>query len=233
MAEDDDRLPEPYAAMVRDHPGPEAYPPDDFRHDFGPVFHRGRLDGSARVLVVGEAPGEAESSARRVFVGDAGRVVQGLLAKLGVDRSYVMLNCFLYGVAGDDAAQRHAHNRVIARYRHRWLNALLLGSQVEAVIGIGPLADAAFEAWHETDAGSEADLGYVPLPRPPGSDTGAARAALAEWNQGLDQLYAVIQHPDDDRKLSFYDERLRPEDLAPIPAADLPETPRGGFEPPT
>jgi hypothetical protein len=219
-------LPDPFGELVREHPGPGDYPAADFRLDFGPVFHRGRLDGSARVVVLGEAPGDAESSLGRVFVGRAGQVVQGLLAKLGIDRSYAMVNCFLYKAG--DGAERHVHDPVIAAYRHRWLDALLIGGQVEAVVGIGPVADDAFQAWHETEAGGEADLGYVPLPRPPGSDDDpdAVRTALVEWNQGLDQLYAVIQYPDEDRPLAFYGDELRPDDLAPIPVADLSDPPR-------
>lgn len=49
---------EPYATLVRSCPGPELYPAAEFRTEWGPVFHRGRLDGSARVLVIGQAAGQ-------------------------------------------------------------------------------------------------------------------------------------------------------------------------------
>jgi uracil-DNA glycosylase len=52
------------------------------------VFHRGRLDGSALVLVLGQDPGQHESIARRILVGEAGQRVQGFLHKLGIERSY-------------------------------------------------------------------------------------------------------------------------------------------------
>ncbi|HUG94644.1 MAG TPA: hypothetical protein VMK30_00710, partial [Pleomorphomonadaceae bacterium] len=42
--------------------------PDLFRIDFGPVYYRGRLDGTARVLVVGQDPSVNEILAQRVFV---------------------------------------------------------------------------------------------------------------------------------------------------------------------
>jgi hypothetical protein len=48
-------------------PGPEAYPPRDFRVEWGPVFHRGRLDGSARLLVIGQDPGVHEAVVRRIL----------------------------------------------------------------------------------------------------------------------------------------------------------------------
>lgn len=43
----------------------------------GPIFHRGRLDGSARILVIGQDPAQHETIVRRILVGEAGRRVQG------------------------------------------------------------------------------------------------------------------------------------------------------------
>src|SRR5690349_9513271 len=87
---------EPFATLVRECPGGDVYPPHDFRVEWGPIFHRGRLDGSARLLVLGQDPGQHEAVVRRILVGEAGQRVQGLLARLGVERSYVMLNTYLY-----------------------------------------------------------------------------------------------------------------------------------------
>ena len=42
---------------------------------------------------------------RRILVGEAGRRVQGLLAKLGITRSYVFVNTFLYSVYGSVKAK--------------------------------------------------------------------------------------------------------------------------------
>ncbi len=47
---------EPFHSLVRDYPDATAYPTKDFRVEWGPVFHRGRLDGSARVLLIGQDP---------------------------------------------------------------------------------------------------------------------------------------------------------------------------------
>ena len=49
------------------------------------VFGEGPLD--ARVLFVGEQPGDAEDLAGRPFVGPAGKLFDSLLEKAGVDRS--------------------------------------------------------------------------------------------------------------------------------------------------
>ena len=61
----------------------EPDPPDkrDFWFDWGPVFYRGRLDGSARVMCIASDPGPTERIAGRSLVGNAGQRVQGLLAK--------------------------------------------------------------------------------------------------------------------------------------------------------
>ena len=89
-----------FQTLVEDAPGTEIYPARDFRVEWGPVFHRGRLDGSARVLVIGQDPAQHETVLRRILVGTAGKRVQGFLGRLGLDRSYVCINALLYSVYG-------------------------------------------------------------------------------------------------------------------------------------
>ena len=60
---------EPFATLCRDFPGPETYSRDRFRLEWGPIFHRGRLDGSARLLIVGQDPAQHETIVRRILVG--------------------------------------------------------------------------------------------------------------------------------------------------------------------
>ncbi|MGH9196973.1 MAG: uracil-DNA glycosylase, partial [Acidimicrobiia bacterium] len=38
---------EPFRTLAGNYPGEDAYPQADFRTEWGPIFHRGRLDGSA------------------------------------------------------------------------------------------------------------------------------------------------------------------------------------------
>ena len=76
----------PFTTLADAHPGSEVYPFDQFRVEWGPIFHRGRLNGSARVLVIGQDPAAHETVVRRILVGEAGRRVQGFLAKLGITR---------------------------------------------------------------------------------------------------------------------------------------------------
>src|SRR5437764_10624598 len=144
---------EPFAPLVAGYPGPETYPADSFRVEWGPIFHRGRLDGSARVLVIGQDPATAEDIVRRILVGEAGHRVQGFLSKLGIDRSYLMVNTFLYSVYGQQGGERHAGDPGIVSYRNSWLDAIFGSNQLDAVIALGSLADAAWKTWTATPAG--------------------------------------------------------------------------------
>ena len=70
--------------------------PSIFWHHFGNVYYRGRMDGTARILCIASDPGPAEclQFARRTLIGDSGQKTQGFLARLGLTRSYVLVNVF-------------------------------------------------------------------------------------------------------------------------------------------
>ena len=36
---------EPFRTLCLEYPGADVYPPADFRVEWGPIFHRGRMDG--------------------------------------------------------------------------------------------------------------------------------------------------------------------------------------------
>jgi uracil-DNA glycosylase len=223
---------EPFATLARDYPGGDVYPAKDFRVEWGPVFHRGRLDGSARVLVVGQDPGQHESIAHHILVGEAGQRVQGFLRKLGIERSYTMINAYLYSVYGQAAGERYAGDEEIASYRNRWLDALLVDSRVEAVISFGHLGREAVEQWREAQAGEHRQFQFEHLTHPtmpeasskgdPTKKADAMRRMLGEWNAALERLDAMLGRRDVDRQLVPYGEALDPDDRAPIPALDLP-----------
>ena len=223
----------PFSGLAFDYPGVEVYPPADFRIEWGPVFHRGRLDRSARVLVLGQDPGQHECIARRILVGEAGQRVQGFLSKLGIERSYVMINAFLYSVFGQQGGERHADSEPIIEYRHRWLDALLgEGSRVEAVVAFGHLAHDAFDRWAEAAPGRAAELAVERLTHPtmpeasshgdPDRRREATRRMLEQWNGALRRLDDALGDRDEERELVLYGDDLGPGDRAPIPEADLP-----------
>jgi len=220
----------PFADLAADYPGEEVYPVKDFRIEWGPVFHRGRLDGTARVLGLGQDPATHETITRRILVGEAGQRVQGLLARVGIRTSYVMVNTFLYSVYGQGGGTRHAADPHIAAHRHRWLDALLVDGHISAVITLGGLARTAYETWAATQPATAAGLHHAALRHPthPESASRSGSTTLAEataglldnWNARLPALRGKV-HPDQPTPLRYGD-RWEAGDLAPIPEADLP-----------
>jgi uracil-DNA glycosylase len=222
---------EPYLTLCAEYPDADVYPPDQFRIEWGPIFHRGRLDGSARVLVLGQDPAQHETVVRRILVGEAGRRVQGLLKKLGIVRSYVLVNTFLYSVYGSVNARTRKNPDLIA-YRNRWLSALVRGGKIEAAIALGRAADEAWQLWRKDDPANAADVAYAAVihPTQPESSSGgnrtklaaATRALLRNWNEALRALSPSIEHPDEPTELSLYGDAWADGDRVEIPASDFP-----------
>jgi len=225
--------PAPFDALVADYPGESVFPAKDFRTEWGPIFHRGRLDGTARVLVLGQDPATHETITRRILVGEAGQRVQGLLAKVGITTSYVMINAFLYSVYGQGGGSRHAKDPQIAAYRHRWMDALLVGTQITAVVTLGELAKTAYRTWAETQPAQAERLHLATVRHPTfpesssrsGGDTLAEATSkmLANWNEALPELR---NHLEPDTPTSPepvpYGQTWREGDLQPLPDIDLP-----------
>jgi uracil-DNA glycosylase len=223
---------EPFASLCATAPDASTYPGAAFRIEWGPIFHRGRLDGSARVLVIGQDPAQHEAVARRILIGEAGHRVQGLLHKLGIERSYVMINTFLYSVYGQNGGTQHQHDAGIVGYRDRWLDAIFATAPIEAVIALGTLADGAWRAWTATPGAATFAPGYVHITHPTEPESGAGNdpakharliaAMLANWNAGMDTIAPSIRHPDQARALVHYGNAFAPGDRIPIPLDDLP-----------
>ena len=223
---------EPFRTLCADVPDEEVYPPADFRTEWGPVFHRGRLNGSARVLILGQDPAQHETISRRILVGEAGQRIQGFLAKLGIDRSYVMINTFLYSVYGQGGGNRHKNNSAIAAYRHRWIDAILTHGKVEAAVALGTLADHAWQTWKKTPKGLATELPNARITHPtqPESSSGgdaakhaaAVKAMLANWNAALTALKPSILHADRAIPLRLYGPEFEAGDDVEIPEIDMP-----------
>jgi hypothetical protein len=221
----------PFVILVQEYPETDVYPADQFRVEWGPVFYRGRLDGSARVLVIGQDPAQHETIVRRILVGEAGRRVQGFLAKLGVTRSYVLVNTFLYSVYGSVKTSTRRAPRLVA-YRNRWFDALLIGSRVEAVLALGTAADEAWQLWKATPAGRASQVAYAAVTHPtqPESSSNRDKAKLAaatarllqSWNAGLQVLWSALAHPDESRPLQLYGSTWAEDDRLSMPEMDFP-----------
>jgi hypothetical protein len=222
---------EPFRTLVQEYPGEDVYPPGQFRIEWGPIFHRGRLDGSARVLVIGQDPAQHETIVRRILVGEAGRRLQGFLAKLGITRSYVLINTYVYSVYGSVRAATRK-NPLLIDYRNRWLDALMAGGRVEAVLALGTAAEEAWQFWKATPAGQAYGAAFAPVTHPtqPESSSKNDRAKLAlatkklldNWNAGLQALAPAISHPDVPGPLRLYGSAWTDGDRPAVPEIDFP-----------
>jgi hypothetical protein len=183
------------------------------------------------VLDLGQDPATHEAVSRRILVGEAGQRVQGLLSRVGISTSYVMVNVYLYSVFGQAAGNRHARDAAIAAYRNAWLDALLFGTDVTAVIALGDLADRAYRAWAKTRPAAAAAL-HVADVRHPTYAEGVARATgrpiadttadqLTNWNDHLADLAAHVT-PEAPTDLTPYAATWSSADLVGIPEDDLP-----------
>jgi uracil-DNA glycosylase len=223
---------DPFRALCAEHPDESTYPRSAFRVEWGPIFHRGRLDGSARLLVIGQDPAAHESVLRRILVGEAGQRVQGFLARLGITRSYVMINTFLYSVYGQKGGVTHKTDAGIIAYRNLWIDALVLNRSIEAVVTFGELAADAWKKWKATPNGKTVQLPLAEMLHPtfPESASGGnktkhaqnTKRLLANWNEGLELLHAAIRHADETKDLVPYGDAFQPGDLSEIPEFDVP-----------
>lgn len=219
-------------SLLEQYPGEDVYPTADFRTEWGPVFYRGRLDGSARIVVIGQDPAAHEAIARRILVGEAGQRVQAFLSRLGITTSYVMVNAFLYSVYGQGGGARHDDDPAIAEYRNKWLDALMT-KKIEGVVSFGQLADKAYKQWLATPNGKKFEKIVYSTARHPtypvsasasGQKTKAEATAdmLTTWNAALEKLHAALKHPDVEVSLSLYGDTLEDGDVVEIPDLDMP-----------
>jgi uracil-DNA glycosylase len=220
---------EPFRSLATTFPASD-YAQADFRTEWGPIFHRGRLDGSARVLAIGQDPGQHENILRRILVGEAGRRAQGFLAKLGITRSYVLVNALLYSVYGDQGA-KYVKKPEIASYRNAWIEAILSSGKVQAVVTFGGMAKTAWETFASAKGlppnVKVANLTHPTYPESSGG-TKVQQAAntkkmLAQWNTvGLDALFGAVTPDSPAPALVHYGDAFLDAEKPPIPSFDLP-----------
>jgi hypothetical protein len=189
-----------------------SYPGTPFHTRFGPVFYRGRLDGSAQVLVVGQDPASDETLAGRAFVGTAGQIAQTFLHKLGITRSYLMLNTFLFGVQSGSITDAMVADATIQGYRNQLLDRAMITNSISLILAFGAKAQDSVQNW--PGKGSTTVLALTHPTAPNG--------VAANWNSHLGTAIASVT-PDWDGTV---DATPFPTPAAPprtdIPRRDLP-----------
>ena len=189
---------------------------EKFWYDWGPVFYRGRLDGSAKVLCIASDPGPTERIACRTLVGDAGQRVQGFLTKLGLTHSYALVNAYAYALLPSRAMSAIP---MLAEPAHQaWRNALLsqvVGPNLQAIVAFGLQARLALDQWDTAPP--------VPMTKVAHPSSREATRLLDEWRAAVADLRSVVT-PDSPGSpvIPNYGARFTEADYAAIPRADLP-----------
>lgn len=187
-----------------------------FWYDWGPIFYRGRLNGRARLLCVASDPGPTERVAGRSLVGDSGQKVQGFLAKLGLTRSYVCLNAFVYAL---HPSKSHQAQKLLREPSHvQWRNRLfdmVVGPDLQAVVAFGRLAQDAIDEW-SPGPGVPVFKVYHPSYR-------NQVKLLDTWRNAITQLRTIVTlDADGSQAAPNYGDQFQESDYEPIPKYDLP-----------
>ena len=132
---------------------------EQFRWHFGPMFYRGRLtDGDVKVLVIGQEGAQDESLGHRSFVGGTGARMQHVLNHLGITRSYLFLNTFVYPIFGQYgercAAWPRTRDSPIVQHRHAIYDEVLARNDLRLVIAVGAAAKESVVTWIKSRGGT-------------------------------------------------------------------------------
>ena len=194
-----------------------THPSGRFRTEFGPVYYRGRLkSNTVKVLIVGQDPSTDEILAQRNLVGSAGQRAQRLLNKIGINKSYVAFNTFLYGIKGqmDGVMNAAAVEPTLLNYRNSLFDKVAGSNGLQAIISFGNGADLAIANWNSRPAG----VPWFQLTHPSAPDN----IVLPSWNARLIDLHNAIQ-PDSGAVVNTtpYGAAFGPNDVADIPREDF------------
>jgi len=105
------------------------------------VFSSGEV--SARVLLVGEQPGDQEDQRGEPFVGPAGRVLDEALEEAGIDRSAAYLTNAVKHFRFEQRGKRRIHQKPDVRHLvacRPWLDAELEAVSPAVVVAMGATA---------------------------------------------------------------------------------------------
>jgi hypothetical protein len=204
------------ASLLAKHPD-YSFVKEFFWYDWGPVFYRGRLDKTAKVLCVASDPGPTERVGGRALIGNAGQRLQGFLSKIGITRSYVCLNGFVYSLHpshlgdGIKLLSDPAH----LSWRNKVFDAVT-GPGLQAIIGFGIVAQTAVDLWD-----GKPDVPVLRTFHP--SYRQDETKLVTDWNRVINELRQIVTKDNDgDNTVSLYGNAFVEADYAPVPRRDLP-----------
>jgi hypothetical protein len=174
-------------------------------------------DGNGALADERDRHGVGAHAVARDAAGGVGQRVQGFLRKLGLNKSYVMVNTFLCGPKGqiDAEAKTISASATIKNWRNRLLDMLKTG-QTQAVIAFGAGAQHVVDLW----PGASGLFVAKPL-HPSRRDDAGLRA---NWNTWLPQIRPhVTPDPGVTPDMTLYTgSEFKKADLENIPPRDLP-----------
>ncbi len=128
-----------------------------FRYHMGPLFYRGRLDGTARVMVVGQEGATDEALVHRAFTGGTGQKVQNFLNALGITRSYILVNTFVYSIYEqyDEFTAELAMNGAIKEHRNDIMQKVMDTNDIQLICSFGNAAYNSVKIFREERFGGK------------------------------------------------------------------------------
>lgn len=188
-----------------------------FWFNWGPVFYRGRLDKSAKILCVASDPGPTERIPGRALIGNAGQRLQGFLSKIGITKSYVCLNGFIYSLHPSHISDgmQLLSDPVHTAWRNKVFKAVT-GPKLQAIVAFGDIAKKTVKLW--------TGKGTTPVFETYHPSYKNDEATLTDdWNRVISALRAIIvKDPDGNNTLPLYGSAFKESDYSPIPMRDLP-----------
>ena len=185
---------------------------EEFRWHFGPMFYRGRLgDSQVKVLIVGQEGAQDESLSHRSFTGGTGGRMQHLLTHLGITRSYLFLNTFVYPIFGQyngllPIIAQHTDSP-IAQHRRELFDYAVDRNDVQLAVAVGRAAKESLASWVEAHGGTadpdnlhladasviSPNLRMVGVLHPGGAGKGGAVSAIiASFNAAINHVHQWI-----------------------------------------
>ena len=135
---------------------------EKFRWEMGPMWYRGRLGkDQVKVFIVGQEGAQDENVSNRAFTGSTGTKTQKFLNHIGIYRSYLFMNTFVYTINGQldgdpkfnylEQGQGVSHPELspIVRYRHKLFDNMMVANSnsIALFMGVGSGGKASLATW--------------------------------------------------------------------------------------
>src|SRR6266545_2951264 len=166
---------------------------DLYRNATQTVFGEGRL--KARVMFVGEQPGDSEDRQGRPFVGPAGRLLDRALDEAGIDRSLVYVTNAVKHFKWEPRGKRRIHKNPAAeeiRACRPWLDAEIAVVRPRVVVALGATAAKAIIGPKFRVSQQRGEVVETPLPALVTATVHPSSILRAEDDEARDIAYAAF-----------------------------------------